>query len=86
MIVDVREDWEVALAALPQALCIPLGSLGTRLNEINKERDIVLLCHHGMRSHMAARFLVGQGFPRVFNLSGGIDAWSLTVDPSLPRY
>jgi len=65
-----------------------LGELESRLGELAdwKERPIVVLCHHGHRSERAARMLLGRGFARVENLDGGIDAWSITVDPAVHRY
>jgi rhodanese-related sulfurtransferase len=67
---------------------VPLGSLGSRLDELAPWRDrrIVVTCHLGGRSLRAAQALQRAGFLRVENLAGGIEAWSLTVDPSVPRY
>jgi len=57
-----------------------------RLAELDREREIVVFCHHGSRSAMVVRFLRGQGFDRAINMAGGIDAWSTEVDPGVPRY
>ncbi|MEW6268292.1 MAG: rhodanese-like domain-containing protein [Thermodesulfobacteriota bacterium] len=86
VVLDVREPEEVALARLPGALHIPMQDVPARLGELDREQEIVVVCHHGMRSAHVAGFLEQQGFPRVRNLAGGIDAWSLFVDPSVPRY
>ena len=86
VIVDVREPHEFEIAHLPGAELIPLRSVPERLGEIPRERDVVLQCHHGIRSLTALEFLRGEGYTRVCSLAGGIDAWSLEVDPSLPRY
>jgi adenylyltransferase/sulfurtransferase len=87
-LVDVREPKEVETARIEGALWIPLGDLETRLGELESVRNqtIVVHCHHGVRSAKAVRTLLAHGFARVENLDGGIEAWSLTVDPSVPRY
>lgn len=86
LLLDVREPHEVAHCAIAGHLAIPLGQLPGRINELPKERPIVVQCHHGGRSAKATQYLLLQGFADVRNLSGGIDAWSLEVDPSVPRY
>ena len=86
VVVDVREPWEIERCRLEGALAVPLGELPARLSELPEERELVLVCHHGSRSEQAAQWLAQQGFPRVYNLEGGVDAWARTVDPSLPRY
>ena len=89
-LLDVREDWEVAVACvqLPgvQHHHIPMGQVPARLAELNPVQPVVCLCHHGMRSAQVVAFLLRQGYDRVYNLTGGIDAWSLDVDPRVPRY
>ncbi|MGH8455428.1 MAG: rhodanese-like domain-containing protein [Stenotrophobium sp.] len=85
-LLDVRQPDEVALAALPGALNIPMNELPQRVAELDKTLPVIAFCHHGMRSEMAARFLVRSGFADVSHLGGGIDAWSLTIDPATPRY
>jgi adenylyltransferase/sulfurtransferase len=86
VLLDVREPWEVAVAKLEGAVQIPLGELGRRFHELDPEAEVVVYCHMGVRSMKAALFLRQQGFENVFNLAGGIDAWSLNVDPKVPRY
>src|SRR5690606_10018329 len=86
LVLDVREHEEVAIASLPGAVHIPMQEIPARLGELDPEREIVVVCHHGMRSAHVAGFLEHQGFTRVMNLTGGIDAWSLFVDPTVPRY
>lgn len=86
ILLDVREDDEVELVTLPDSLHIPMNLIPIRQNEIPDDKPIVLYCHHGMRSMQVALYLQEAGFEDLYNLSGGIDAWSLTVDPSLPRY
>jgi rhodanese-related sulfurtransferase len=85
-ILDVREPAETALASFPGAINIPMGELPARLTELDPARETVVVCHHGIRSAQVAIYLVRMGFRRVLNLSGGIAAWSQTVDPTTPRY
>jgi adenylyltransferase/sulfurtransferase len=87
-LVDVREAEEHAFCALNGATLLPLTELGERFGELGawKDDEIVVYCHHGVRSAHAIAFLRGQGFSRLTNLSGGIDRWSTEVDPQVPRY
>ena len=85
-ILDVREPEEVAIAAFPRAANIPMGDIPARANELNPEHEIVVVCHHGVRSAHVAMHLAQMGFDRVINLAGGIDAWSVEADPAVPRY
>jgi rhodanese-related sulfurtransferase len=87
-LLDVRESNEVETARIEGAIWIPLGDLDARMGELDAFRDqtLVVYCHHGGRSAKAVRKLLACGFAAVQNLDGGIEAWSLTVDPSVPRY
>ena len=87
-LLDVRQPEENALAALPGSTLIPLNELPERVQELEawREEEIVVYCHHGIRSLQAIHFLRTLGFNRLWNLTGGIDAWSSQVDPSVPRY
>jgi rhodanese-related sulfurtransferase len=85
-VVDVREPEEIRIARFPGAVEIPMGEIPSRLAELDRADDIVVLCHHGVRSARVAAFLAQNGFRSVANLAGGIDAWSLLVDSSVPRY
>lgn len=84
-LLDVREDWERQLVAIDDSLHIPLGQLKAGFEALPRDREILVYCHHGMRSQQAAMFLDTQGFQTI-NLQGGIDAWAAEVDPALPRY
>jgi len=84
-ILDVREPWEYKIAQIGGKL-IPMNEIPQRLSGIDREREIIVQCHHGVRSQRVAEFLQQSGFPRVVNLAGGIDAWSREVDPSVPKY
>lgn len=85
-LVDVREGWEVELARVPGSVHIPLRELPARVGELDPSRPYAMLCHHGMRSEMAASWLVAQGFQAVVNVAGGIEAWSAEVDAGIPTY
>ncbi len=85
-VLDVREPGEIQTAPFAGALTIPMGDIPSRIDEIPRDEPVVVLCHHGVRSARVASYLIGQGFTRVVNLTGGIDAWSLRVDPKVPRY
>ena len=85
-ILDVREAFEIFLAAFPGATHIPMGDIPSRLTELDPDNEWVVVCHHGVRSAQVAMYLARMGFERVSNLNGGIDAWSLTADPATPRY
>lgn len=86
LLLDVREPEEVAFVRLAGSVHIPMGEIPGRLHEIDPEADTVVYCHHGQRSASVVAFLAQREFSSVANLAGGIDQWSLTVDPSLPRY
>ncbi len=90
VLLDVREPAECAAASLAipgvDLLQWPMHTIPQRLAELDPTRPIAVLCHAGERSLIVARFLAQNGFERVVNIAGGIDAWSLQVDPSVPRY
>jgi adenylyltransferase/sulfurtransferase len=85
-VIDVREPYEHAIARLPGARLVPLATVASAAGSLDPEREIVVHCHHGMRSARAAAILREAGFRRVRNLVGGIDRWSTDVDASVPRY
>lgn len=85
-LVDVREPWEYTAVHLDGAVLVPLGEVVDRVQELDATRPTVVYCHHGARSQAAATWLAGQGFREIWNLEGGIDRWSIEVDPALPRY
>ncbi len=86
VVVDVREPHEYEIAHIDGAKLIPLGELPNRLTELDGHAEIVTHCHHGLRSMKALEILKAAGFAKVRSLQGGIDAWSVTVDPEVPRY
>ena len=86
-LVDVREPWESKTARVDGSLLIPMNELPARAaQELDPADRLVVLCHHGVRSMNVAIWLRRQGFAQAQSIRGGIDAWSLEVDPSLPRY
>ena len=86
-LLDVREDWEIALAPVPAELVhIPMGRIAGRVAELDPSRTTVVICRSGGRSMQIANFLLAQGFASVFNLAGGILAWSRDVDSKIPQY
>ena len=86
LILDVREPWEGDICSLPGARHIPMGRIPTSLQELDKDKEIVVLCHHGVRSYQVAYYLQHQGFNNLHNLQGGIDAWARQIDPTMPKY
>jgi len=85
-LVDVREPFEYEIARIDGAQLIPLGEIAERAGELQREQQIVVHCHSGTRSAQAVRLLQHRGFNNVYNLEGGIDAWSDQIDPSVPKY
>lgn len=91
VLLDVREPWEFEIARISDSINVPMSTLGNRVDEVRALQEVsavpmVVICHHGSRSLHCAQFLASQGLSPVINLSGGIDAWSQRVDPSIPRY
>lgn len=85
-LLDVREPWEVALASIPGSVAIPLHEIPARLKELDVTCEIIVMCKVGGRSQRAADFLAAQGYQKVSNLKGGIDAWTRDIDPDVPEY
>ncbi len=85
-LLDVREPWEVALGALPEALTIPMSALPERVDTLPADRPLVVLCHLGQRSGQVTAWLRRLGYDNAVNLDGGIDAWARTVDPAMATY
>lgn len=87
-LLDVRQDWEHQIVHLPGDVLIPLHQLPARLDEVRPPPGalVVAYCHHGARSLSAAAILRGAGLSEAVSLAGGIDLWSRSIDPALPRY
>ncbi len=94
LVLDVRETWEFNTATIHplgtakafDVLSMPMQEIPARLAELPTDRPIACLCHHGIRSQRVAQYLVQNGFENVINIAGGIEAWSLEADPSVPLY
>lgn len=86
LLVDVREPVEHNICRLPGATLIPLGSIPASLNMLLDADDVILYCHHGMRSLDAAVWLRQQGVESAKSMAGGIERWSTEIDSSVPRY
>lgn len=86
LLLDVREPWEYERARIAGAQLVPMREVPARLDDIDPGRDVVAICHHGGRSAQVALFLERNGYRKVLNLVGGVDAWSRTVDPAVPLY
>ena len=86
VLLDVRQDWETRLCRLPNAVHIPIEELELRVEELSAQDEIVVFCHQGVRSAAVAEYLRSLGFANVRNLTGGLDSWARTVDPSMRRY
>jgi rhodanese-related sulfurtransferase len=86
LVIDVREAWELQLASIPDVVHVPMNQVPARFAEFSKDAETIVMCHAGGRSMRVAQFLAGQGFTNVANLSGGIAAWSETVDATVPQY
>lgn len=86
LLVDVREPWEFEICRIQGAKLIPMGSIPANLQALDADEDAICYCHHGMRSLDVAVWLRGQGVERAKSLSGGIERWSLEIDPGVPRY
>lgn len=82
---DVREEWELGVASVPDVVHIPMGEVADRLGELDRSREVVVLCRSGRRSLQVANFLQQNGFQAV-NLAGGILAWSRELDATIPTY
>ena len=86
VLLDVREPWEVETCRIEGSVPIPMNSIPARMQELDDEAPIVCICHHGARSMSVASFLERNGFTQVINLTGGVHAWALQVDNSMPTY
>ena len=90
LLLDVREAWELQLARIDLAgmdtLHIPMHQIPQRVAELDASQPVVCICHHGVRSAQVVAFLLQRGLPHVYNLAGGLDAWSTRIDPAVARY
>jgi rhodanese-related sulfurtransferase len=85
-LLDVREPWEYEVCRITGSRLLPLRTLPVQLDQLEPDRPVVCICHHGARSAHVAMWLARQGFTDVYNLSGGVDAWARQVDPEMATY
>ena len=85
-ILDVREQWEYDICHIKDSIHIPMGKIASNNGSLETSDNIVVVCHHGIRSRMVAKYLIANGYENVMNLTGGLDAWSTKIDPSMPKY
>jgi rhodanese-related sulfurtransferase len=86
LLVDVREPWEYQQCRIEGAVLIPMGTIPANLQKLDTDEPVVCYCHHGMRSMDVTNWLRQQGVPTAKSLAGGIDRWSMEIDPKVPRY
>jgi rhodanese-related sulfurtransferase len=86
LLLDVREPWEHRIAALEGARLIPMREIPAAAETLNPAQEIIVICHHGIRSRHVAHYLESRGFDRVINLRGGVDAWARELDTRLSTY
>ena len=86
LLLDVREGWEVETCAMDEYKHIPMGMVPLRLDELDPKQEIVVMCHHGVRSYQICRVLEAKGYEKIFNLQGGINAWADVIDPEMVTY
>ncbi len=86
LLLDVREPWEYETCSLENSQLVPMHQIPSALNELDPDREIIVICHHGIRSRSVASYLANNEFSNVINLTGGIDAWAKQVDVSMPTY
>ena len=85
-VLDVREKWEYDICHIENSVHIPMGQITSRKDMLNKDDIVIVVCHHGIRSRMVAKYLDNEGFREVINLTGGVDAWSNEVDETMGKY
>jgi rhodanese-related sulfurtransferase len=86
LLLDVREPWEYNIVNLQDSRSLPMRQVPAELDSLDEDQEIIVICHHGIRSRQVALFLVSRGFSNVVNLRGGLDAWARDTDTNLPTY
>ncbi|MDH5613236.1 MAG: rhodanese-like domain-containing protein [Gammaproteobacteria bacterium] len=86
LLLDVRQNWEYDICRLEGSLLIPMGQIPNQLDELDKNRETVVICHHGIRSRQIGYYLEQSGFDKVINLKGGLDAWAKMIDKNMATY
>ena len=86
LLLDVREPWEFEKCQISKSVLVPMRQIPSVLNELDPDRETIVICHHGIRSRSVASYLVNNEFSNVINLTGGVDAWAKYVDHSMETY
>ena len=86
LLLDVREPWEFDICKIEGSINLPMSQVPQRLDELREKGEIIVICHHGVRSQQVIWFLQQQGFDQLVNLDGGVDAWARSVDTNMPVY
>lgn len=86
VLLDVREEWEFEICNIEGSMHVPMSQVVSNMESLDKDAETVVICHHGTRSQQVAQYLESQGFSRIANLEGGIDAWAKSVDPDMEQY
>jgi rhodanese-related sulfurtransferase len=85
-ILDVREDWELTICALPDCIEIPMMQIPGQTGQLSADKPLVVICHHGQRSLQVVTWLRDNGFANALSLRGGLEDWATTIDPAMKRY
>lgn len=86
ILLDVREQWEFDYCSIKDSVLIPMGQLSERLDELDTTKEIIMICHHGIRSRQMGYYMEQMGFNRITNLDGGVEQWATDVEPTMRRY
>ncbi|HIB84770.1 MAG TPA: sulfurtransferase [Chromatiaceae bacterium] len=86
LLLDVREEWEFKLCRIDDAQLVPMRQIPEYLSQLDSQQEVVVICHHGIRSRHVGRYLEANGFERIINLSGGVAEWAKDVDPTMAVY
>lgn len=86
LLLDVREDWEYDICHLAGSLLMPMAHVPALIAELDKSRETIVICHHGIRSRMIGAYLEQAGFDNIINLQGGLDAWAKVIDNTMSTY
>jgi rhodanese-related sulfurtransferase len=86
LLLDVRETWEFDICSIANSQLIPMGQIPTRLDRLDQKQEIVVICHHGIRSANVCHYLEHEGYEQMINLAGGVAAWARDVDIDMAVY
>ena len=86
LLIDVREPWEFDICHIDQSISIPMSQIPTQLQQMDNANEIVVICHHGIRSRQVIQYLQQQSIENLINLEGGVDAWARQIEPDMPVY